>query len=224
MARKELPAAVVLEIGLPRLDGWQVLAELKADPAHRRYPRGHRHGRRRSVPRPGPRRGCVPAQANSSRGADRCAPKQVGAPVTPRRILVVEDNPLNLKLVRDVLDVRRLRRHRGAVRGGWSARRPGGSPGSGADGPPTPGHRRNRDAAQIATRHTRPARAGRRGDGLRDGRGQGTGISRRLRRIRREADQRAGAARPDRGLPRRTERTDGHRRRPCWRSTTSRPT
>ena len=33
MARKERPAAVVLEIGLPRLDGWQVLAELKADPA-----------------------------------------------------------------------------------------------------------------------------------------------------------------------------------------------
>ena len=33
MARKELPAAVVLEIGLPRLDGWQVVAELKADPA-----------------------------------------------------------------------------------------------------------------------------------------------------------------------------------------------
>ena len=33
MARKELPAAVVLEIGLPRLDGWQVLTELKADPA-----------------------------------------------------------------------------------------------------------------------------------------------------------------------------------------------
>ncbi len=32
MARKELPAAVVLEIGLPLLDGWQVLAELKADP------------------------------------------------------------------------------------------------------------------------------------------------------------------------------------------------
>jgi signal transduction histidine kinase len=33
LARKELPAAVVLEIGLPRLDGWQVLTELKADPA-----------------------------------------------------------------------------------------------------------------------------------------------------------------------------------------------
>jgi signal transduction histidine kinase len=33
MARKELPTAVVLEIGLPRLDGWQVVTELKADPA-----------------------------------------------------------------------------------------------------------------------------------------------------------------------------------------------
>ena len=33
VARKERPAAVVLEIGLPRLDGWQVLVELKADPA-----------------------------------------------------------------------------------------------------------------------------------------------------------------------------------------------
>jgi DNA-binding response OmpR family regulator len=33
VARKDRPAAVVLEIGLPRRDGWQVLAELKADPA-----------------------------------------------------------------------------------------------------------------------------------------------------------------------------------------------
>ena len=28
-----LPAAIVLDIRLPRLDGWQVMAELKADPA-----------------------------------------------------------------------------------------------------------------------------------------------------------------------------------------------
>jgi signal transduction histidine kinase/CheY-like chemotaxis protein len=33
LARKSPPAAVVLEIGLPRLDGWQVLAALKADSA-----------------------------------------------------------------------------------------------------------------------------------------------------------------------------------------------
>jgi signal transduction histidine kinase len=38
LARKELPAAVVLEIGLPRLDGWQVLTELKADPATAHIP------------------------------------------------------------------------------------------------------------------------------------------------------------------------------------------
>ena len=33
VARKLVPAAVVLEIRLPKLDGWQVMAELKADPA-----------------------------------------------------------------------------------------------------------------------------------------------------------------------------------------------
>ena len=32
LIRRVLPAAVVLDIKLPRLDGWQVLAELKADP------------------------------------------------------------------------------------------------------------------------------------------------------------------------------------------------
>jgi CheY-like chemotaxis protein len=31
--RRALPAAVVLDIKLPRLDGWQVLDRLKADPA-----------------------------------------------------------------------------------------------------------------------------------------------------------------------------------------------
>jgi CheY-like chemotaxis protein len=32
LVRKVLPAAVVLEIELPQLDGWEVLAALKADP------------------------------------------------------------------------------------------------------------------------------------------------------------------------------------------------
>jgi CheY-like chemotaxis protein/anti-sigma regulatory factor (Ser/Thr protein kinase) len=31
VARKKRPAAVVLEVGLPRLDGWQVVADLKSD-------------------------------------------------------------------------------------------------------------------------------------------------------------------------------------------------
>jgi CheY-like chemotaxis protein len=33
VVRKVHPAAVVLDIKLPRVDGWQVLTELKADPA-----------------------------------------------------------------------------------------------------------------------------------------------------------------------------------------------
>jgi CheY-like chemotaxis protein len=32
LVRKVLPAAVVLDIRLPRLNGWQILTELKADP------------------------------------------------------------------------------------------------------------------------------------------------------------------------------------------------
>jgi CheY-like chemotaxis protein len=32
VARSELPAAVILEVGLPRVDGWQVVTELKTDP------------------------------------------------------------------------------------------------------------------------------------------------------------------------------------------------
>ena len=102
MARKELPAAVVLEIGLPRLDGWQVVAELKADPATAAIPvviatdvddrsRGLAIGADAYLRKPIRREELIDAL------------KQVGASVTPRRILVVEDNPLNLKLVRDVL-------------------------------------------------------------------------------------------------------------------------
>ena len=49
-------------------------------PGHRRHPGGHRLDRRRAGPRPGPRRGCVPAQAGRPRGADRCAASSVGRP------------------------------------------------------------------------------------------------------------------------------------------------
>jgi CheY-like chemotaxis protein len=33
LIRSVRPAAVVLEVGLPGLDGWQVIAQVKADPA-----------------------------------------------------------------------------------------------------------------------------------------------------------------------------------------------
>ena len=42
-------------------------------PDHRRYPGGHRLRRRRPVPGPGPRCGCVSPQAGSSRRPGRCA-------------------------------------------------------------------------------------------------------------------------------------------------------
>ena len=90
--------------------GWLAgTGRAQGGPGHRRYPGGHRLRRRRSVPGPGPRRGRVSAQAGSSRRTGRRAAtawvpwSAIGVVVTPRRILVVEDNPLNLKLVRDVL-------------------------------------------------------------------------------------------------------------------------
>ena len=42
LIRTVRPAAVVLEIGLPRLDGWQVIAALKDDPVTAANPDHHR--------------------------------------------------------------------------------------------------------------------------------------------------------------------------------------
>ena len=38
LARRASPAAVVLDIRLPRLDGWEVLTRIKADPVTRAVP------------------------------------------------------------------------------------------------------------------------------------------------------------------------------------------
>src|SRR5882757_2369135 len=96
--------------------------------------------------------------------------------------------------------VRRIRRRRGPLGRGRSACCRGGSPGPGTDGSPTPGHRRNRDAAQIEAGQSRAGRAGRRGHRLRDGRGPGASNSCRLRRIRREAHQCASTTGAGRGV------------------------
>ena len=77
-------------------------------PRHRRNPDHHRLYGRRSAQGAGARCGRISPQAGSpgragQRVAERGCPARVGGVMTPSRILVVEDNPLNLKLVRDVL-------------------------------------------------------------------------------------------------------------------------
>ena len=145
---------------------------------HRDHPGGHRLGRRRSprglalgaavyLLKPVSRDDLLDALRRV--GAARSAPD--GVVVTPRRILVVEDNPLNLKLVRDVLqfagyDVIE------AQSGEEGLRSPASDPPDlvlmdlqlpGIDGTETL-HRMRRTGSE-------PGRAGRRGHRLRDGRG-----------------------------------------------------
>ena len=102
------PRAIVLDILLPRVDGWNLLARLKADRATAACPivvvsmldergRGSRSA----------------AATSSSRSAGamlealaRCVPRRprhAGGAAVSATVLVVEDNPLNRKLVRDVL-------------------------------------------------------------------------------------------------------------------------
>ena len=117
LVRQHSPAAIVLDIRLPGMDGWQVLRRLKADPATTDIPviivsivdertEGLSLGAadtwsNRSVARcccrPWPRPGCQRylGPPSMDRGGERMSNR--------RRILVVEDNELNLKLVRDVL-------------------------------------------------------------------------------------------------------------------------
>ena len=101
-----LPAAVVLEIELPRLDGWEVLAELKADPSTAGIPvviASAVDDRPRGLALGVDEYLLKPIRRDELVDALRRVGALAGVVMTPRRILVVEDNPLNLKLVRDVL-------------------------------------------------------------------------------------------------------------------------
>ena len=49
--RRDHPSAVLLDIRLPGMDGWEVLRALKADPETARHPRHRRLDRRRALPR-----------------------------------------------------------------------------------------------------------------------------------------------------------------------------
>ena len=98
---------------------------------------------------------------------------------------------------------RRVRRGGGGLGRGGPRARPSAAARPGPDGPPAARHRRSRDDAPAAAGSLGRGRPGGRGHRVRDGRGPGQRRAGRLRRLPREADQRARAGRPGGGLPRR---------------------
>jgi CheY-like chemotaxis protein len=100
-AREIRPDSIVLDIVMPRKDGWQVLHELKADPATRDIPivllsvvdqrsLGYRLGAADYLVKPFEREALLAALA---RAAGRC-----------RRLLVVDDDPNVADMVRQLLE------------------------------------------------------------------------------------------------------------------------
>ena len=106
----------LLDIRLPGIDGWAVLRALKAERGDPRHPgrswspsstsgpAGSRWAPRRTWSSRSAGTTCSPRWPPSAR---RCAaggrPDHTGGVMSRGRVLVVEDNPKNLKLVRDVL-------------------------------------------------------------------------------------------------------------------------
>ena len=115
LARRELPAVVLLDPLMPGIDGFAVVERLRADPATAAIPtviltsktmtirRQAQAERTDQLPRPQGRvrpRGPDRARRSSEPGGE----SSVGSGMTNPRILIVEDNPKNMKLVRDVLE------------------------------------------------------------------------------------------------------------------------
>ena len=115
--RRIEPAAVILDVRLPRLDGWDVLARLKADPATAALPvvivsmidergRGFALGAAEYLVKPVDRERCSPRSSATSPPAQ--------APPSSS----IDDDPMDLDLVEAVLapagySVLRARRRRG---------------------------------------------------------------------------------------------------------------
>ncbi len=103
LARRLRPRAVLLDVRLPRLDGWEVLARLKADPATARVPvvivsmidekgRGFALGAAEYLVKPVQREQVVDAlERYALARSDR------------RTVVVIDDDPLDLELVEAVL-------------------------------------------------------------------------------------------------------------------------
>ena len=113
--RRIRPAVVLLDIRLPGMDGWAVLEALKADATTRdipvvvvsivdEHPRGAALGAAAYLVKPVSRDALLGALESVGVLAGRAEPDSGRRDVmSGERILVVEDNPKNMKLVRDVL-------------------------------------------------------------------------------------------------------------------------
>ena len=116
--RELLPRAVILDLRLPGMDGWELLRTIRGDPGLADVPvivvsvvddrpRGLALGAAVYLVKPVTRDEILTAletvHAYRSRNASSAKPRTGREPVNATRVLVVEDNERNLKLVRDVL-------------------------------------------------------------------------------------------------------------------------
>ena len=126
------PTAVFLDIRLPGIDGWAVLEALKADPETRDIPvivasivderaRGVALGAAAYLVKPVSRDALLAALSDIGVRWSGPPRQKWWRAMTPSRILVVEDNPKNLKLVQGRAAALRLRGHRGDDRRGRRA-------------------------------------------------------------------------------------------------------
>ena len=209
--RRTLPDAVLLDIRLPGIDGWAVLKELKAEPATRDIPvivvsivderaRGVAMGAAAYLVKPIGREDLLTALAAvgapvPAAGARRASGGAMSEGAHPRG----RGQPEEPQAGAGRADVRRLRGDRGDLRRGRRPARGRARARPHPDGPAAARDRRCRGAAaDPGDRATGP---GRRRDGVRDERRPHARLRRRLRRLRREADQRAGPAPAGQRLP-----------------------
>ncbi|MDM4769409.1 response regulator [Solimonas sp. SE-A11] len=103
LARKHRPAGILLDIGLPKMDGWQVMERLQADPLTAGIPvhfisGADAEGRARAAGAAGYLKKPVARE-----DVERVFDGLPGVPTGARRILIIDDNPADRRLVREML-------------------------------------------------------------------------------------------------------------------------